>query len=102
MVQLEVPLHIGRLSYDVAFQAPPTSPPTPHLFHQSSIVFSQLMSEQDESLDVLGQSAARLGQISLNINEELISQNKMIDEMGNEVSSSSSLLIDSFFTHPPL
>ena len=44
-----------------------------------------MLSQQDESLDVLGQSAARLGQISLNINEELTTQNKMIGEMGMEL-----------------
>eukprot|EP00518_Triparma_eleuthera_P014422 CAMPEP_0182468652 /NCGR_PEP_ID=MMETSP1319-20130603/15837_1 /TAXON_ID=172717 /ORGANISM="Bolidomonas pacifica, Strain RCC208" /LENGTH=125 /DNA_ID=CAMNT_0024668873 /DNA_START=105 /DNA_END=479 /DNA_ORIENTATION=+ len=44
-----------------------------------------LMTQQDDSLDALGQSAARLGQISLNINEELTAQNKMIDEMGMEL-----------------
>ena len=43
------------------------------------------MTQQDDSLDALGQSAARLGQISLNINEELTAQNKMIDEMGMEL-----------------
>mmetsp|Transcript_9490 Transcript_9490/g.17236 ORF Transcript_9490/g.17236 Transcript_9490/m.17236 type:complete len:127 (-) Transcript_9490:8-388(-) len=45
----------------------------------------EMLSKQDESLDVLGSSAARLGQISLEISEELQEQNKMLDGMGEEL-----------------
>ena len=44
----------------------------------------EMLHKQDESLDVLGNSAARLGQISLEISSELQVQNKMLDDMGNE------------------
>ena len=47
-----------------------------------------MLHKQDESLDVLGNSAARLGQISLEISEELQVQNKMLDDMGNELERS--------------
>ncbi|GMI46991.1 hypothetical protein TrCOL_g11120 [Triparma columacea] len=47
----------------------------------------QMMKDQDESLDVLGQGAARLGQISLEISSELKMQNKMLDDMGEELDS---------------
>jgi len=41
------------------------------------------MRKQDEGLEMLSQSAERLGKLSLNINEELNSQNKMLDDMEN-------------------
>ncbi|GMH89582.1 hypothetical protein TL16_g11500, partial [Triparma laevis f. inornata] len=44
-----------------------------------------MLTHQDESLDVLGQSAARLGMISLEISDELQAQNKMLDEMGEDL-----------------
>ena len=47
----------------------------------------QMMEEQDESLDVLGQGAARLGMISMEISAELSSQNKMLDEMDKDLDS---------------
>ena len=34
------------------------------------------MKEQDEGLEMLGQSAVRLGELSMNISEELGEQNK--------------------------
>eukprot|EP00520_Triparma_pacifica_P003332 CAMPEP_0118658264 /NCGR_PEP_ID=MMETSP0785-20121206/14475_1 /TAXON_ID=91992 /ORGANISM="Bolidomonas pacifica, Strain CCMP 1866" /LENGTH=113 /DNA_ID=CAMNT_0006551269 /DNA_START=49 /DNA_END=387 /DNA_ORIENTATION=+ len=45
----------------------------------------QMLQEQDESLDILGAGAARLGQISLEISSELKTQNKMLDGMGDEL-----------------
>ncbi|GMH59236.1 hypothetical protein TrLO_g15042 [Triparma laevis f. longispina] len=45
----------------------------------------EMLTHQDESLDVLGQSAARLGMISLEISDELQAQNKMLDEMGEDL-----------------
>ena len=59
--------------------------------HDSDDIMSAVLSQQemlhkqDESLDVLGNSAARLGQISLEISSELQVQNKMLDDMGNEL-----------------
>jgi hypothetical protein len=43
------------------------------------------MREQDEGLEMLGQSADRLGQMSMNISEELGFQNKMLDEMDEDL-----------------
>ena len=35
-----------------------------------------MMKQQDEGLEMLGQSAARLGELSMNIHEEIGHQNK--------------------------
>jgi len=43
------------------------------------------MRKQDEGLDMLSQSAQRLGKLSLNISEELEGQNKMLDDMENDL-----------------
>jgi len=43
------------------------------------------MQEQDAGLEMLGQSAQRLGQLSLGISEELGHQNKMLDEMEDDL-----------------
>lgn len=45
----------------------------------------QLMKQQDEGLEMLSQSADRLGKMSLQINEELGFQNKMLDEMEEDL-----------------
>jgi hypothetical protein len=45
----------------------------------------QMLQEQDDSLDVLGNSAARLGQISMSISSELSAQNRMLDELGDDL-----------------
>jgi len=45
----------------------------------------QLFREQDQGLEMLGQSAERLGQMSMAINEELGLQNKMLDEMESDL-----------------
>lgn len=39
------------------------------------------LKEQDENLDVLENSVARLGLLSLNISNEIDSQNKMLDKL---------------------
>ena len=44
-----------------------------------------MIKKQDQSLDMLGASAARLGEISMNISQEITSQNVMLDEMGDEL-----------------
>jgi ABC-type transport system involved in cytochrome c biogenesis ATPase subunit len=43
------------------------------------------MRQQDEGLEMLGQSADRLGQMSMTISEELGFQNKMLDEMDQDL-----------------
>mmetsp|Transcript_12993 Transcript_12993/g.27476 ORF Transcript_12993/g.27476 Transcript_12993/m.27476 type:complete len:139 (-) Transcript_12993:468-884(-) len=43
------------------------------------------MKQQDEGLEMLGQSAERLSKISLGIHEELGHQNKMLDEMEDDL-----------------
>jgi ABC-type transport system involved in cytochrome c biogenesis ATPase subunit len=45
----------------------------------------QQMRQQDEGLEMLGQSADRLGQMSMTISEELGFQNKMLDEMDQDL-----------------
>jgi len=43
------------------------------------------MKQQDEGLDMLTESANRLGTLSLGIHEELNQQNNMLDDMENEL-----------------
>lgn len=43
------------------------------------------MKKQDEGLEMLSQSADRLGKMSMNISEELNNQNRMLDEMDNDL-----------------
>jgi SNARE domain len=45
----------------------------------------QLLQQQDMGLDMLGQQAQRLGQMSLQISEELDSQNKILSEMDDDL-----------------
>jgi hypothetical protein len=45
----------------------------------------QQMKDQDAGLEMLGQSADRLGQMSMNISEELGHQNRMLDEMDQDL-----------------
>jgi hypothetical protein len=44
-----------------------------------------LMKQQDEGLEMLSQSAERLGAMSLQINDEIGFQNKMLDEMESDL-----------------
>ena len=43
----------------------------------------QLMKKQDEGLEMLSKSAERLGQMSMQIHEEIGTQNQILDEMEN-------------------
>ncbi|KAL7507543.1 hypothetical protein ACHAXN_004710 [Cyclotella atomus] len=43
------------------------------------------MKEQDQGLEMLGQSAERLSKISMGIHEELGHQNKMLNEMEDDL-----------------
>ena len=45
----------------------------------------ELMRKQDEGLEMLSQSAERLGAMSLQIGEEIGFQNKMLDEMESDL-----------------
>ena len=45
----------------------------------------QLMKQQDQGLEMLGLSAERLGTLSMQINDELNQQNKMLSEMDDEL-----------------
>ncbi|KAL3788720.1 hypothetical protein ACHAWO_002716 [Cyclotella atomus] len=45
----------------------------------------QIMKEQDQGLEMLGQSAERLSKISMGIHEELGHQNKMLNEMEDDL-----------------
>lgn len=62
-------------------------------FIQRQIRHQQLqIKKQDEGLEMLSKSADRLGQFSLGIHEELKSQNKMLDEMDDELEKATSNL----------
>ena len=51
---------------------------------------SQLMlQEQDEGLEELGNAVTRVGKMAGNINETLIKQNKMLDDLGNDLDETS-------------
>ncbi|CAB9504249.1 t_SNARE [Seminavis robusta] len=43
------------------------------------------MQKQDQGLEMLSQSAIRLGEMSMNIHDELNQQNQMLDEMDNDL-----------------
>ncbi len=47
--------------------------------------YDRRMQEQDKSLEVLGDSVLRLGQMSLNISEEIDSQNRMLTSLEVDV-----------------
>ena len=44
-----------------------------------------MMQQQDEGLEMLGQSAVRLGEMSLHISDELRSQNQLLDDMDDQL-----------------
>jgi len=43
------------------------------------------LQQQDQGLEMLAQSAERLGQMSMGIHDELNQQNRMLDEMDNDL-----------------
>lgn len=45
----------------------------------------QLMQQQDQGLEMLAQSAERLGSLSMAISDELNQQNQMLDDMDNDL-----------------
>jgi hypothetical protein len=47
------------------------------------------MKQQDSNLDALGESVARLGSISLNISNEIKTQNRMLDDLETNVDGAS-------------
>ena len=49
----------------------------------------QLMQEQDHGLEMLGKSAERLGQLSMQISDELGFQNKVLDDMDTDLDTAS-------------
>ncbi|CAJ1971404.1 unnamed protein product [Sphenostylis stenocarpa] len=51
-----------------------------------------LIKRQDEELDELSISVQRIGGVGLTIHEELLAQEKIIDELGNEMDSTSNRL----------
>lgn len=52
----------------------------------------QQLEQQDKGLEMLSQSAERLGQLSMNIHEELGQQNKMLDDMESDLDKASTRL----------
>uniref|UniRef100_A0A7N2R941 t-SNARE coiled-coil homology domain-containing protein n=1 Tax=Quercus lobata TaxID=97700 RepID=A0A7N2R941_QUELO len=50
------------------------------------------MRQQDEELDELSASVERIGGVGLTIHEELLAQEKIIDELGMEMDSTSNRL----------
>lgn len=62
-------------------------------FIQRQIRHQQIqIKKQDEGLEMLSKSADRLGQLSFGIHEELNQQNKMLDEMENDLEQATSNL----------
>lgn len=51
-----------------------------------------LIKKQDEELDELSLSVQRIGGVGLTIHEELLGQEKILDELGNEMDSTSNRL----------
>ncbi|KAL3827341.1 hypothetical protein ACHAXA_005087 [Cyclostephanos tholiformis] len=51
-----------------------------------------MMKKQDEGLEMLGQSAERLSQISMGIHDELRHQNKMLEEMEDDLDTATTNL----------
>lgn len=51
-----------------------------------------LIKQQDEELDELSASVIRIGGVGLTIHEELLAQEKIIDELGSEMDSTSTRL----------
>ncbi|XP_038690376.1 syntaxin-61-like isoform X2 [Tripterygium wilfordii] len=51
-----------------------------------------LIKQQDDELDVLSASVERIGGVGLTIHEELLAQEKIIDELGTEMDSTSNRL----------
>ncbi|CAK9261957.1 unnamed protein product [Sphagnum jensenii] len=51
-----------------------------------------LMKEQEEDLDDLSETIMRLGAVGLNIHEELSSQGRLIDELGNDMDTTATRL----------
>lgn len=49
----------------------------------------QLLQEQDSGLEMLAQSAERLGQMSMGISEELEAQNRILNDMEDEFDTAS-------------
>ena len=43
------------------------------------------MQQQDQGLEMLSQAAERLGQVSMNIHDELNQQNQMLDDMDKDL-----------------
>lgn len=62
-------------------------------FIQQQVRHQQLeMEKQDEGLEFLSESANRLGTLSLGIHEELNSQNRMLDDMENDLENATTNL----------
>ncbi|WVY89293.1 hypothetical protein V8G54_034807, partial [Vigna mungo] len=51
-----------------------------------------LIKRQDEELDELSISVQRIGDVGLTIHDELVAQEKIVDELGNEMDSTSNRL----------
>ncbi|XP_039033519.1 syntaxin-61-like isoform X2 [Hibiscus syriacus] len=51
-----------------------------------------LIKQQDEELDELGASVERIGGVGLTIHEELLAQEKIVDDLGNEMDSTTNRL----------
>jgi len=62
-------------------------------FIQSQIKSQQLqMKKQNQGLEMLSHSAQRLGTLSINITEELDSQNRLLDDMENDIEKATTSL----------
>ncbi|XP_074271676.1 syntaxin-61 isoform X1 [Silene latifolia] len=79
-------------------QSNPTETSNQYGQHNDDLISSEsdrqllLIKQQDEDLDLLSDSVQRIGHIGLNIHEELLAQEKIIDDLGTEMDSTSNRL----------
>lgn len=59
--------------------------PTGEFDEEDRRTIQKQLKRQDESLDILGSSAMRLGELSLSISNEIRSQNQMLDVLEEDV-----------------
>jgi len=52
---------------------------------RGGLQYDRRLNEQNQSLEILGDSVLRLGQLSLNISEEIDSQNRMLTKLEVDV-----------------
>ena len=64
--------------------------PTGDYEEEDKAQIQKTLKRQDESLDILGTSVQRLGELSLNISREIDTQNRMLDRIEEDVDKAQS------------